>query len=1239
MNITIFYSWQSTTSTKYNRNFIQNCIEKAIKRLEKLADFRGVYFSIQDGVRGVPGTPPVAATIMDERIPKCDIFIADISVVNALPKVGWLGSIARKLTKVSTKPLQNVNVFFEYGAAQQALGYEKIICILNTAYGSPNDNPDNIPFDVRHSKFPIEYKYSEQDAGEREVAQKKLVDDLFSALKATATFALQSMKSKYSPLLTWPDWEQRINPADAFYRNERITAVESTIKQAVNESSNSIRLLGLSGLGKTRILLELFRPQSDAASTLLSSRVLYLNCNNHPDFDYESLFQKLVRDGADQIVVLDNCPAEIHRSLTPVVHNSRNKLFLLTTSSNPEENHQQIRDVDYLLVAKNELAEVVDELLEKELTALGPDRIAIIKQFAQGIPLMAVLLVESLKKGETLVGKLDDKSLLDNLLGEKGKDKRWRIILRSYALFSYVGVEEELYSQVKFIALDAAITALDGRPEVILQEFHEVQKYYQQREIFERKGRTVGMRPFPLAMYLAQEWLDACPPPRMGQVLSAIDGLTEPDRRSLMDGWADQMKYLGVDERAVTIVEKLVALGGPFDNAEVLNSELGSRLFRSLAEVNPVAVSAYLVRQLAGMTQAQLLAIEKGRRNLVWVLEKLCFDERTFAESSRLLYALAAAENETWANNATGQLLQLFKILLAGTEANLNERWRLLEWGMAQQQEFYHELALKAMRVGLSFGHFTRTNGAEVQGTKTLQDHRPTRAEIADYWRHIIDRLAVFVESASPYAHMAADILLNSMRGLARAGQLLLLVPTLRQLVAHEYLERFATEKAVRFTLRFEKNNLTPEERTNLDELLAELTTTKGDFLTRYTDLQNSAILLDERYSGEKHRQLMEEMTEEFIGEALEWETLLPLLYQQRQPYSYYFGKRLYQLIESNTSEVERFIELSAKLLSEANPATRDLSLLAGFVEATPDQVKTGFYERLLRDTNLQCQLFYYVASDPEGYHHLGLLHQLIAEGNCQVQEFSTLKYGGLLEKLTDEQLLEFGEQLLAYGEASCHVVLDLYFTLAFNDVRLRELLLPMLEQCVRSLGVANVLNDKQDRYRGSQTILWLLDGARQEFAVLVNKSIIASITWDNYYHLDNDVQQVYELLLKNHFTAVWPELSAALLAQDEQYFTFYGLKHILGSGIGSVSRTIGYYLSAILRQYSLGVVPISHWHPPGLQNSHPFLPNRRRLLLRMAICINPSRLQIPSLKYRHYRLGTLLPGDCWMISGTCRKY
>ena len=70
------------------------------------------------------------------------------------------------------------------------------------------------------------------------------------------------------------------------------------------------------------------------------------------------------------------------------------------------------------------------------------------------------------------------------------------------------------------------------------------------------------------------------------------------------------MKYLGYSDKAKTIIEKLACENSPFDNAEVLNSELGSRLFRSFVEVNPVAVSQNLTRVFSNKSKDKLRSVE-----------------------------------------------------------------------------------------------------------------------------------------------------------------------------------------------------------------------------------------------------------------------------------------------------------------------------------------------------------------------------------------------------------------------------------------------------------------------------------------------------------------------------------------------------------------------------------------------------------------------------------------------------
>src|SRR5262249_60094974 len=101
-----------------------------------------------------------------------------------------------------------------------------------------------------------------------------------------------------------------------------------------------------------------------------------------------------------------------------------------------------------------------------------------------------------------------------------------------------------------------------------------------------------------------------------------------PER--LRTALCEQLSLLDFHPGARAIVENLCGPRGPFGNPEVLNTETGSRCFRSLVETNPEATMESLVRAFGTWTTDELFQLQGGRRNLVWALEKLCFRRKTF---------------------------------------------------------------------------------------------------------------------------------------------------------------------------------------------------------------------------------------------------------------------------------------------------------------------------------------------------------------------------------------------------------------------------------------------------------------------------------------------------------------------------------------------------------------------------------------------------------------------------------
>lgn len=130
---TIFYSWQS--DIKGNRNFINKCIEKAVKEVKKKhkTEFE-LEINLDRDTKNKSGSPNISDTIL-RKIEECDIFIADISLVNR-PLLNKF--INRRITP-------NPNVLIELGFAIHLLGWERVVCVNNLKHGKNEE----VPFDIR----------------------------------------------------------------------------------------------------------------------------------------------------------------------------------------------------------------------------------------------------------------------------------------------------------------------------------------------------------------------------------------------------------------------------------------------------------------------------------------------------------------------------------------------------------------------------------------------------------------------------------------------------------------------------------------------------------------------------------------------------------------------------------------------------------------------------------------------------------------------------------------------------------------------------------------------------------------------------------------------------------------------------------------------------------------------------------------------------------------------------------
>src|SRR4051794_33797775 len=79
VDYTVFYSWQYDSPRNCNMNFIEDCIKRGLKQINRKVDLE-LAPRLDRDPRGLPGTPPIADTVL-RKIRESGVIIADLTLV------------------------------------------------------------------------------------------------------------------------------------------------------------------------------------------------------------------------------------------------------------------------------------------------------------------------------------------------------------------------------------------------------------------------------------------------------------------------------------------------------------------------------------------------------------------------------------------------------------------------------------------------------------------------------------------------------------------------------------------------------------------------------------------------------------------------------------------------------------------------------------------------------------------------------------------------------------------------------------------------------------------------------------------------------------------------------------------------------------------------------------------------------------------------------------------------------
>ena len=742
-----------------------------------------------------------------------------------------------------------------------------------------------------------------------------------------------------------------------------------------------LQLRGRRGIGKTRAALEAFRAHGE--------EVLYADDASKVD---DAFFQWVALADSDDvrvIAVLDECdPARAEQLVNRAeMASGRLRLLLVGTQASPGTG-DELYVLDPLEI--DEMLKVIHSVSH----VLTEEQARWIAHVSKGYVKLATLLAASVADSKTTIRELTSVDEIRRVLDALLPDEHVRKAMRALSLLERVGWEGDLAVEGQALAAYMAIP---------WGEMQDAIKRAEREGLVSPQGRYRYVTPDILALWLAADVWGA----RKKELSELLDHLPSLDSRQAM---VNRMGNLSGEPEVANIVQEVLGPEGPFASIEDLDNESNARFLHAMARGHPQPVLNTLERLLGGAPISRLKVFTRGRREVMWTLERLVWRRPTFVGATRLIRRLAEAENETWGNNATNTWAQLFLTYVAPTEVPAQERYPLIAEALSAPKPETRKLAVAALGRVLSLHEAGPVIGSEDSGYAPPRAWHPADDEEGRACRlmalNLLDQ--ALSDQEEEIRRAAHEVLLNSARGLVVIGVTDDLAARLETLRPGDGDERRKIWEVVRSVMRYEAPYLTDVQRNRLELLAKELLGDSfHDRLRRYVGRWSGDDRLENNDGGGLEARAAA-LADDAMGEPAELRSELPWLTSGEAEHVWFFGVRLGEL------------DLSHGWLGEllASAIDRDARLLSGYLEGRAKSGEKAWKEGLLdewaQDPSLASLTFEATWRGAADERSLERLLKLVGLGGLPPHVLGFLAWGSWPQALTPLDLKKTVSHLLS---------------------------------------------------------------------------------------------------------------------------------------------------------------------------------------------------------------------------------
>ncbi|WP_256578104.1 MULTISPECIES: hypothetical protein [unclassified Pseudomonas] len=763
------------------------------------------------------------------------------------------------------------------------------------------------------------------------------------------------------------------------------------LRVALHAPKQCIRLVGLSGLGKTRLVQALFESQV-GVDPLDPSLAVYTDYSVETDPTARDMARLLVMRGQRSILVVDNCNPATHSELARICSDSTSSVSLLTIEYDVGDDEPERTEVFRLQSASTDL---VSLWLKQSFPNISQIDRSTIANFSDGNFRVAQAIADTLRKGETL-GKLKSRDLFERIFQQRNEhDQSLLFAAEDLSLFYSLNGEDT--------SSDGELAKIGSIRLVTSNDMFTALVRLGRRGVAQSRGRWRAILPHAIANSLATSALERIPQQEFDRFCKT---LTPRMQKSL----SRRIGFLHDSTEAQSTVARWLCVDGPLGDLFSLGKQ-GLEILTNIAPVAPDAVLAKIEREL-NSAKGELVLAPNSTDRWQWarLIKMLGYDPQLFERAAMLLARFVAIEPEgNKGNSAQNMFAELFHLLLSGTQASPEQRYaavRQLAMSIDLEQRRCASIALDAL---LKTGQFTSSSTFEFGARPRDWGWSPKINK--DAWDWYTAAIALAVE-LSPAIDDAPKILARRVREIWAID------------ACHEALESAAValtkEKSwiegwlgFRAALRFEGKAMRPDVRGRLETIIQRL---------KPSDLLNQAraIVLSGANSGWdiidgdpddddvmkpwRKASLMAKEVGSFLGQDSEArkQFLVELIPASNQQRAFECGEGL---AEGATDLSQMWHELVGEFARIA-PNTRNATVLGGFIYQANQRDATftsSVLESAIDDPDLAPSLPYLQARVGIDKAGINRLRRAIGKGVLRAMDFNSIANGAVGDSPPEE--------------------------------------------------------------------------------------------------------------------------------------------------------------------------------------------------------------------------------------------